>query len=728
MMVLLVLASTRAQAQVQVIYIATSATTNGGIVPPGGTLEAGINYTVKANPVKGDGGDTVTKVELMEGTSVLNSKVYKPRFTVGDKGWVLNDKRGPSTLSANLAVGSHVVFLRSTTYYGEKGDSPSYSVNVNSDGLLPQSITFPAISNRTVDSGAFEVSATASSGLPVSFISANTAVCTIAGSTVTLISTGTCTIAANQDGNNAYAAAGEVTQSFQIIKVAYTTPANPDRLMAGETLLPGEYIESPNGAAQLLMRYDGNLVLYRLEDDYPVWSTDTAGHPLAYAILRSDGNLVVYSADGQTPLFNTGTFTPGSTLVLQADENLVLLPPEQPGNVSSMQAAIGTVGMLWASNTSVPNPPEPGDLDTDRLPLDPGPEVPSTDQNACTQDEEFWQVDGPGDNSIGLKNRHVLCVKQRFTEGIDLWDSEGIPHWNAGTMTLDALWSVHGVHNKLEKHGTLTLRYAYTPRDEMAAPALNVIAKISCIPEPINPQITCEQQMPMVTLANGAQSTREAVIPLTWSNENKKITNVLIDVTLLYTTDGTTPVKTPDGSGSTRGENPYFAAWWIRCDIDQLRPGWKGCVFPDAAAVWVPDESTKTKYSRQHIAYVFENMANVPGRYKKASTSRSQAEIGGQFNPLIRTGSELNEANRSWSKKRCIKLEPDPQYCATGVACDCDEYPFASSEEGAYEKEDFQYSVRKIPYWDNRKAGAQLGGMYAKERVLLGDKFWVKVD
>jgi hypothetical protein len=720
LMAMLILGSTHAQAQV--IYISTSATTNGGIVPAGGTLEGGINYTVKAKTRPGDGGDTVTLVELVEGTSVLNSKLYKPRFK-GTEWDVLNDEHLGS-LSANLAVGTHVVFLRSTTYYGRQGNSPSYTVNVTSEGLQPQSITFAAISGRTVDSGAFTVSAAASSGLPVSFISANTAVCTIAGSTVTLVSTGTCTIAANQSGNSVYAAAGEVTQSFQVTQKEQTTPVNPDRLIAGETLLPGQYIESPNGAAQLLMRYDGNLVLYRLEDDYPIWSTNTAGHPQAYAVLQTDGNLVVYSPDGHTPLFNTGTFIPGAALVLQADENLVLLAPDHQGTASSMHSAIGTGGIFWSTNTSVPNPPGPDDLDSDRLPLDPGPEVPAKDQTACTQDGEFWSVDGAGDRSYGLLNRHVLCVKQKITENVDLYDN-GIPHWNAGIMTLEALWSVHGVHNVLEKHGTLTLRYSYRRLDELAAPTLNVIAKITCIRQDFDmPPINCDRQMPIATLTNGGQATNEVIIPLVWDKSIAKITNVTISVKLLYTTDGTTPVETPDGSGSTNSIYPNFSSWPIRCDIDQLRLRWKGCVFPGAAAVWNPDKLPATQHARQHIADVFASAStsNIPGRFEMAEGSRSQAKTGGQNDPLTRTDADGIKLNRDAIRSSCASIQPPgPNY-------DCDEYPFASSEEGANGKPPSQFSVRKIPHWDNRKAGAQLGGMYAKERVLEGDKFWVKVD
>jgi len=60
------------------------------------------------------------------------------------------------------------------------------------------------------------VSATSSSGLAVVF-SSNTNICTVSGTAVTLIKTGTCTLAANQPGNGNYGSAQTVTQSFTVI-------------------------------------------------------------------------------------------------------------------------------------------------------------------------------------------------------------------------------------------------------------------------------------------------------------------------------------------------------------------------------------------------------------------------------------------------------------------------------------------------------------------------------
>nr|WP_304598782.1 fibronectin type III domain-containing protein [Geobacter sp. FeAm09] len=69
------------------------------------------------------------------------------------------------------------------------------------------------------------LSATADSGLTVTFTSSTTGVCTItSGGTLTFLTTGTCTINADQAGNATYAAATTVTQPFAINAVAPGAP------------------------------------------------------------------------------------------------------------------------------------------------------------------------------------------------------------------------------------------------------------------------------------------------------------------------------------------------------------------------------------------------------------------------------------------------------------------------------------------------------------------------
>ncbi len=85
-----------------------------------------------------------------------------------------------------------------------------------------QTITFGTIGDQTLGTGSLGLSATASSGLLVSFNSQTPSVCSVLSSSATLIATGTCTIQASQTGNSNYAAAAPVSQSFQVTQPAPT--------------------------------------------------------------------------------------------------------------------------------------------------------------------------------------------------------------------------------------------------------------------------------------------------------------------------------------------------------------------------------------------------------------------------------------------------------------------------------------------------------------------------
>lgn len=91
-----------------------------------------------------------------------------------------------------------------------------------------QTITFGVLSNKTYGDAPFTVSATASSGLDVSFSSLTTGTCTVSGNTVTIVAAGTCTIRASQPGNDNYNAAADVNQSFTINKADTTTTITCD--------------------------------------------------------------------------------------------------------------------------------------------------------------------------------------------------------------------------------------------------------------------------------------------------------------------------------------------------------------------------------------------------------------------------------------------------------------------------------------------------------------------
>jgi len=100
--------------------------------------------------------------------------------------------------------------------------------------LTPQAISFGSPGSQTVGT-MVALSATASSGLVVTFTSSTVGVCTVSGSTLTLVATGSCTVNADQAGNSTYAAAPTVAETFAVATAAIEYFANGGFETAGST-------------------------------------------------------------------------------------------------------------------------------------------------------------------------------------------------------------------------------------------------------------------------------------------------------------------------------------------------------------------------------------------------------------------------------------------------------------------------------------------------------------
>jgi uncharacterized repeat protein (TIGR02543 family) len=106
------------------------------------------------------------------------------------------------------------------------GGDGAHGVVIISFSRVAQSITFDSIADRKLRAGTFNLSPTASSGLTVALTSATPSVCTVSGMTVTPVSVGTCTLNANQAGNNNYLAATQVQRSFSLTATTLTFSSN----------------------------------------------------------------------------------------------------------------------------------------------------------------------------------------------------------------------------------------------------------------------------------------------------------------------------------------------------------------------------------------------------------------------------------------------------------------------------------------------------------------------
>ena len=91
-----------------------------------------------------------------------------------------------------------------------------------------QTITFANPGDQEMPTGTVSLTATADSGLTVSLASSTASVCTVSGTTLSLVAEGTCTITASQAGSGDYLAADDVERSFTVSKASQTiTFADP---------------------------------------------------------------------------------------------------------------------------------------------------------------------------------------------------------------------------------------------------------------------------------------------------------------------------------------------------------------------------------------------------------------------------------------------------------------------------------------------------------------------
>ena len=155
-----------------------------------------------------------------------------------------------STLTIN---GAGAIVVRATAA-GSTNYKTGFAERTINSAKLSQTIAFPALANKIATDGPFEVTASASSGLPVTLTVVSGSPALISGKTITLTGApGTVTIRAAQAGNDNYSPADDVLQSFEVI-------AENDRIFFGGLF-------QPNSAPVKAPVQSGNVRSYALSND-----------------------------------------------------------------------------------------------------------------------------------------------------------------------------------------------------------------------------------------------------------------------------------------------------------------------------------------------------------------------------------------------------------------------------------------------------------------------------
>ena len=133
----------------------------------------------------------------------------------------------PATVDMQIVVPDTVPLGAATIQYKVIGNDPNIADNSGSFTIYvksAQSINFSPIPNHSWSDPDFQITALATSGLPVTYEASGP--CTVTGegtAVVTMTAAGYCTITASQAGNDEYNAAPDVMQKFPIMPLDVTS-------------------------------------------------------------------------------------------------------------------------------------------------------------------------------------------------------------------------------------------------------------------------------------------------------------------------------------------------------------------------------------------------------------------------------------------------------------------------------------------------------------------------
>jgi hypothetical protein len=168
------------------------------------TISATLGGSITA-----DGGAAVAERGI-----VISSTDNTPN--IGETG-VTKDDNGTGTGIFSKSISS---LTPGATYYFQayatNSAGTSYGGVQSFTTLQTQTITFNPLAAVTYGDASFNLTASSSSGLTVSYVSSDPSVATISGNTLTIVGIGNTTITASQNGDNSYAASDDVQKTLTV--------------------------------------------------------------------------------------------------------------------------------------------------------------------------------------------------------------------------------------------------------------------------------------------------------------------------------------------------------------------------------------------------------------------------------------------------------------------------------------------------------------------------------
>lgn len=221
---------------------------------------------------------------------------------------------GPVTITKSETIQAIAV---ATAYTQSPVGTATYTITP----AAAQTINFPSLGSQTYGAAPILLTATATSGLPVSY--AVTGPAKLSGSKLLITGAGVVTVTASQSGNASYLAAPSVSRSFTIAKAALTATATSLTRAAGASNPPltytlsgfveGDTASSLSGSAALAT----TALVTSPAGTYPItFSTENLSatnyrfNYVAGTLTISPGTLVIAPASGNFGNINVGATSP----------------------------------------------------------------------------------------------------------------------------------------------------------------------------------------------------------------------------------------------------------------------------------------------------------------------------------------------------------------------------------------------------------------------------------
>lgn len=157
--------------------------------------------------------------------------------------------------------------------------------------------------------------------------------------------------------------------------------------------------------------------------------------------------------------------------------------------------------------------------------------------------------------------------------------------------------------------------------------------------------------------------------------------------------------------------------------------GSSGTVFPDVNPVMNFPINTPEFVAMKQSGLHYKQAMEHPEQTIPAVAGKSiPGAIGGTPLHRLKHDDEWRKENRDEAVRTCKSSDMPPgEYPKDGYQCD--EYPFASTREGASRTYNplRNFSVKSIPADDNSASGIWIGTWYSYDRIIDGDQFYVRV-